>query len=71
MATAHEPMVKRVYSFTGAVMVRDKLAADVFKAETWAASPGKARSNIAFQFRCKANIANHVPVTLIGDIVPR
>lgn len=71
MATAREPMVKRVYAFTGAVKVYDKLAADVFKAETFASSPGKAKNNIAYQFRRKANIADHVPVTLIGEIVPR
>ena len=71
MATAREPMVKRVYSFTGAVKVYDRLAADVFKAETYATSAGKAKNNIAYQFRRKANIANHVPVTLIGEIVAR
>ena len=71
MATPREPMVKRVYAFTGAVKVHDKLVADAFKATTWAVSPGKARSNIAFQFRKKANIANHIPITLIGEIVAR
>jgi hypothetical protein len=40
-----------------------------FKAETYATSVGKARCNIAYQFRKKANIASHVPVTLVGDII--
>ena len=69
MAKDRESVRKQPYMFNGAVKVYDRLAEESFKAETYASSVGKARCNIAYQFRKKANIASHVPVTLVGDIV--
>ena len=60
---------KQTYTFCGAVKVYDRLVDESFRAKTCATSKGKARSNIAYQYRKKANIANHIPVTLIGDVV--
>ena len=62
--------VKRQYDFRGAVKIYDRVWASTFSASTYATSKQKARSNIAYQVRKKANLANVVPVTLIGDIVP-
>lgn len=69
MTNSREQARKQPYMFNGAVKVYDRLAEESFKAETYATSVGKARCNIAYQFRKKANIASHVPVTLVGDII--
>lgn len=59
---------KQRYRYAGPVMLFDNVVATNFKAETWATSPGKARCNICYQFRKKANIANHLPVKLAAEI---
>lgn len=47
---------KQIYTFCGAVKVYDRLVDESFRAKTCATSKGKARSNIAYQYRKKANI---------------
>jgi hypothetical protein len=67
---AKAPAIKRQYNFEGAVKVYDRLWSSYFKASTYATTPGRARSNIAYQVRQKANLTDRIPVTLIGDIRP-
>ncbi len=67
--TEPERLPKRAFRYDGAVMVFDRMAESRFRAETFAVTPEKARNNIAFQYRMKANIAGHVPVTLPGKLV--
>jgi len=57
----------RLYEYQGAVLIFDRVVADNFRAQTRAASAAKARSNIAYQFRKAANIAEHIPVKLTGE----
>lgn len=63
-----EKKEKKHYSYAGPVMVFDRVVATDFQADTWASSPGKARCNICYQFRRKANVADHLPVKLIAEI---
>lgn len=60
---------RRLYQYEGAVLIFDRVVADNYKAQTRASSTAKARSNIAYQFRRKANIADHIPVKLTGTTV--
>ena len=60
---------KRLYEYEGAVLVFDRVAAHCYRAQTLAVSASKARSNIAYQFRKAANIADHIPVKLSGEPV--
>ena len=60
---------RRLYEYEGAVLIFDRVAAHNFRAQTRAASAAKARSNIAYQFRKTANIADHIPVKLTGEPV--
>ena len=60
---------RRLYTYEGAVIVFDRVVAHNYRAQTTAASPAKARSNIAYQYRKKANIADHIPVRLTGEPV--
>lgn len=59
----------RLYEYQGAVLIFDRVVADNFRAQTRAASAAKARSNIAYQFRKAANIAEHIPVKLTGETI--
>ena len=47
----------------------DRVVAHNYHAQTLASSAAKARSNIAYQYRRKANIADHIPVKLTGEPV--
>ena len=60
---------RRLYEYKGAVLVFDREAAHCYHAQTLAGSAAKARSNIAYQFRRAANIADHIPVKLVGEPV--
>jgi hypothetical protein len=60
---------RRLYQYEGAVLIFDRVVANNYKAQTRASSAAKARSNIAYQFRRKANIADHIPVKLTGTTV--
>ena len=60
---------RRLYEYEGAVLIFDRVVAHNFRAQTKAASVAKARSNIAYQFRKTANIADHIPVKLTGEPV--
>ncbi len=62
---------RRLYEYQGAVLIFDRVAAHNYHAQTMAASAAKARSNIAYQFRKSANIADHIPVKLLGEPVAR
>jgi hypothetical protein len=59
---------KQCYRYDGPVMVFDSIVDQAFKAETWAVSPGKAPCNICYQYRKRANIADHLPVKLAADV---
>jgi len=60
---------RRLYQYEGAVLIFDRVVANNYKAQTRASSAAKARSNIAYQFRREANIADHIPVKLTGTTV--
>ena len=59
---------KKLYQYEGAVLIFDRVVANKFTAQTMAISKQKARSNIAWQFRKAGNVADHIPVTLTGEI---
>lgn len=65
----HVKEEKRLYRYEGAVLIFDRVVAHNYHAQTRASSTAKARSNIAYQFRRKANIADHIPVKLTGEPV--
>ena len=60
---------RRLYRYEGAVLIFDRVVAHNYHAQTLASSAAKARSNIAYQYRRKANIADHIPVKLTGEPV--
>ena len=62
---------RRLYEYEGAVLIFDRVAAHNYRAQTRACSAAKARSNIAYQFRKAANLAEHIPVKLTGEPVVR
>ena len=60
---------KRLYEYQGAVLIFDRIVDYNYRAQTRARSAAKARSNIAYQYRKDANIADHIPVELSGEPV--
>ena len=65
----HVKEERRLYRYEGAVLIFDRVVAHNYHAQTLASSVAKARSNIAYQYRRKANIADHIPVKLTGEPV--
>ena len=60
---------RRLYQYEGAVLIFDRVVAHNYRAQTRATSKAKARNNIAYQFRKKTNIADHIPVKLTGKTI--
>lgn len=60
---------KRLYEYEGAVLIFDRVAASNYRAQTRAASTAKAKSNITYQYKKAANVADHIPVKLTGEPV--
>ena len=65
----HVKEERRLYRYEGAVLIFDRVVAHNYHAQTLASSAAKARNNIAYQYRRKANIADHIPVKLTGEPV--
>lgn len=60
---------KKEYTFKGAVKVYDRVVASFYKASTYAVSAAKARSNMAYQYKRNNGLADHVKVSLEGELV--
>ena len=58
-----------LYSYNGPVLEFDKIVTNIWKAQTYATSEAKARSNLAFQFKNKYGKAPRTKITLPGKIV--
>lgn len=58
-----------LYSYDGPVLEFDKIVANHWKAETYAVSEAKARSNLAFQFKRDTGRVPRSKITLPGKIV--
>ena len=65
----HVKEERRLYRYEGAVLIFDRVVAHNYHAQTLASSAAKVRSNTAYQYRRKANIADHIPVKLTGEPV--
>ena len=59
---------KKLYTYKGPVFLWDTLHSAKFEAETYAESEAKARSNMAYQYKKKYDLANTVKVRLTGRI---
>ena len=56
------------YVYQGPVMLFDCCVANNWKAETWAESKNKARSNLAYQFKRASNRPAVAKITLHGNV---
>lgn len=60
---------KRLYAYSGPVMIFDRCVADRWSAETWAVSASKAKSNLIFRFKKENNLlAGTGGVKLVGNV---
>lgn len=57
------------YSYVGPVKEFDRIVANRWEASTYAASEGKARSNLAYRFKKENNKTPATKITLPGKIV--
>lgn len=58
-----------LYSYSGPVMMFDRCVANSWKAETYAPSEKKAKSNLAYQFRKQNGLISGTRIGLPGKIV--
>lgn len=58
----------KLYSYEGPVMEFDRIIAERWAGTTYAASPSKAKSNLAFRFKKQHNKAASAKITLPGKI---
>ena len=58
-----------LYSYDGPVMEFERIVATRWIGTTYAVSPSKARSNLAFQFKKQNNRLASAKITLPGEIV--
>lgn len=58
-----------LYSYNGPVLEFDKIIANRYQAQTYAVSEAKARTNIAYQFKCETGRVPRTKITLPGKIV--
>ena len=58
-----------LYSYNGPVLEFDKIVSNHWRAQTYATSEAKARSNLAYQFKTKYGKAPRTKITLPGKIV--
>jgi ATP-dependent protease HslVU (ClpYQ) peptidase subunit len=56
------------YVYRGPVMEFDKCICDIWEGETYAVSPGKAKSNLTYQFKVANNKIAGTRITLAGEI---
>ena len=59
---------KKQYSYDGPVLEFDRLLTEHWKATTFASSPSKAKSNLAFRFKKETNRMAASKITLPGPI---
>lgn len=57
-----------LYSYDGPVMEFERIIAERWTGTTYAVSPNKARSNLAFQFKKQYNKVASTKITLPGKI---
>jgi len=57
------------YTYEGPVMEFDRCISDSWRGSTFAVSPNKARSNLAYQFKKKFNRLPSTKITLPGKIM--
>lgn len=57
------------YSYKGPVLEFEKIVTNNWEASTWAASPSKARSNLAFRFKKEHGKSCSAKITLPGKLV--
>ena len=57
------------YSYKGPVMEFDRCVANVWEGTTWAASPNKARCNLAYQYKTQHGKVARTKITLPGKII--
>ena len=60
-----------LYSYTGPVLVFDKIASNCWHGETYAVSEAKARTNLAYQFTKELGRVPRTKISLPGKIVPK
>lgn len=58
-----------LYSYCGPVFEYERLVADRWKAETYAPSEAKARSNMAYQYKKLTGKVPRTKITLPGKII--
>lgn len=59
----------KLYSYDGPVKEFDRIVANHWKGQTYAASESKARTNLAFQFKRDTGRVPRSKITLPGKIV--
>lgn len=58
-----------LYSYDGPVLEFDRIVSNHWKAQTYATSESKARSNLIFQFKKETGRVPRTKITLPGKIV--
>ena len=58
-----------LYSYNGPVLEFDRIVANHWKAQTYATSEAKARTNLAFQFKKITGRVPRTKITLPGKII--
>ena len=58
-----------LYSYDGPVLEFDKIIANHWKAQTYAVSEAKARTNLAYQFKTSTGRVPRTKITLPGKII--
>lgn len=58
-----------LYSYSGPVLEFDRIVANNWKAQTYATSEAKARSNLAYRFKKDNGKVPRTKITLPGKIV--
>ena len=57
------------YRYKGAVMEYGRVIARDWEAETFASSPGKAKSNLSYQYKSSHNKSSAYTIKLTGDVI--
>lgn len=56
--------IMNMYAYDGPVMLFGRCVFDHFRSETWAISEKKALSNLAYQYKKKANLSTDAKIRL-------
>lgn len=59
----------RLYLYNGPVLEFDRIVANHWHGQTYAASESKARSNLAFQFKKETGKVPRTRITLPGKVI--